>query len=301
MHPVDAALQQARQLLGNLTPPELTPPAYGGQVSTPTDWTGTAAERAGTVHTELDTNREDLRATHKRAATAVASANRLSEEARTGLTAVETSWQQDKAILGPLADTPTGQAALLQAGQLRITEAAQLIEQTATQYATIAEQLAASSAELPHSVENPTATQAVDFKTDKPDTEGPPDKRSMPIITEPGGLGPPGTIGSAGTPNWIEIGQDTGIWLPDNELDGLYVTEPGGLGPSSPYGTPGWVELLPDSGYWLPKDQLPDNAIYQTPGSLGPPGTMGSATTPDWVEWIPGSGIWLPDDKLRSP
>ena len=98
MHPVDAALQQARQLLGTLTPPELTPPAYGGQVSTPTDWTGTAAERAGTVHTELDTNREDLRAAHRSAATAVASANRLSEEARTGLTAVEASWQQDKAI-----------------------------------------------------------------------------------------------------------------------------------------------------------------------------------------------------------
>ena len=49
------------------------------------------------------------------------------------------------------------------------------------------------------------------------------------------------------------------------------------------------------------REQLPDNAIYQTPGSLGPPGTMGSATTPDWVEWIPGSGIWLPDDTLRSP
>lgn len=309
MDPVDALLQHARQLLGASTPdPEpaaLGEPNLAGKH--PTSWDGDASTEAAATTTTLDSQRDQLRSTHRSAATTIAAANTIGQNARDSLTAVETAWQQDKSTFTPT--TAQGQAALLQAGQQRITEATQIVEDTASQYQSAAQQLQAHSSEL-GSDSHPTI-QAVDF-SDPPQQPQTDDPRKYWLGTDdivtlkPGALGPNG---------YMELAPNSGVWVPDPrdfpigvdrtpttspiDLSRVVHLAPGQLGPY------GYKELVPGSGTWIPSPNslvvTPDPGPPQSPidlrkivqipaGQLGPSG---------YTELVPGT--WVPDPRANGP
>ncbi|MBS4730538.1 hypothetical protein MSM1_20175 [Mycobacterium sp. SM1] len=123
----------------------------------------------------------------------------------------------------------------------------------------------------------------------------PGDKRHMPYIAGPGGLGP---ANPPDGPKWVEIGPRSGNFVRSDELPGLKIQEPGGLGPAPTYDANGnrvpYIELGPGTGAWAPKSDFP-GAVIIPPGShaLAPYG---------YREWLPGSGIYMwHDDLLPEP
>lgn len=280
MHPVDAALHQARQLLGTVTPPDITTPSYGDQPpEPPANWAGGASEKSHTVSTELDSQRDQIRTTHHQVAAVVAQANQLVHQADTGLTSVEQAWEQDKATLAPFADTPEGQAALLQAGQLRVNEATELIHSTATQYQQTAGQLQALTSNLPLAPQMPPQDPL--WPTPPPPDEpeaGMPrstldgihgtDSKDMPIITKPGELGPPDTSLFPGGQGWEEAYPGSGVWIPQEQISGkLFIQPPDRPDLLPPYG---YEEIgrAPDGAilYWPEPSNYPQPYIPSNPG-----------------------------------
>ncbi|MBZ4571558.1 hypothetical protein QRB41_24380 [Mycobacterium avium subsp. hominissuis] len=311
MDPVDALLQQARQLLGTSSPPDPEPAGLGepnlaGQH--PASWDGDASTQAATTSATLDGQRDQLRTTHHNATTTIAAANTIGQNARDNLTAVQTAWQQDKSTFTPT--TAQGQAALLQAGQQRITEATQIVEDTASQYQSAAQRLQTHTTELSNDSTDPTI-QAVDF-TDLPQRPQTDDPRQFwlgtdDIVTlEPGALGPNG---------YMELAPNSGVWVPNPrkfpvgvdrtpskspiDLSRVVHLTPGQLGPY------GYDELVPGSGTWIPSPNslvvTPDPGPPQSPidlrkivqvpaGQLGPSG---------YTELVPGT--WVPDPRANGP
>lgn len=78
MHPVDAILQLARQLLGASTPPDAGTADFGAPdlaTEHPSSWQGAASADATARNTELDKNRAQLHTAYRSAATVIAAAN----------------------------------------------------------------------------------------------------------------------------------------------------------------------------------------------------------------------------------
>lgn len=123
----------------------------------------------------------------------------------------------------------------------------------------------------------------------------PGDKRHMPVIAGPGGLGPPNPWGA---PRWLEIGSGSGNFVREDELPHVQVLEPGALGPptaSDEHGNPDpYIELGPGTGVWAPRSDFPGAKFYP-PGSTEKPPY-------GWQEFLPGSGIYLwHGDLLPEP
>jgi len=289
MHPVDALLEQARQLLGTASPPAITTPnTSAGDLadSLPPSWEGQSSTHAAATTSRLDTDRNQVRTAHQAVSTTLATANQLSQQAHTRLDAVQAAWQQDKATLGRFGDTAQGQAALLQAGQQRIADVTQIVRQTATDYQRAARHVHDATAHLPtdsltdHDKQSPPAAP-LDSQTWKPG-----DQRHMPYIAGREGMGPPNYPDS---PPWIEIGDKSGNFVRSDELPGLVRQDPQLPGPATRYdghGNPDpYISLGPGTGAWAPRSDFPGAKIY-SPGSteLPPYG---------WEEWMPGSGIYM--------
>lgn len=161
MHPVDAVLQSARQLLGTMSPAHLSAADYGPEhTAQPANWSGDAADTAKATSAQLDNHRGQLRTAHQAVGAAVTEANQISRAAHTGLRAVETAWASDKAALGPYANTPEGQAALLTAGQQRVQEATQVVDTAAGRFQAVAQQVQAAGLDLPLSPPPPQQTRS---------------------------------------------------------------------------------------------------------------------------------------------
>ena len=108
---VDATLAAARQLLGDGGGPDDLPPApQGEQLSVPPSWAGPAADRATATTTQLDARRTELAQQHAAARPVIAEAAAISRDARRALDAVDSSWAQEKAVLGASRALPTARA-----------------------------------------------------------------------------------------------------------------------------------------------------------------------------------------------
>lgn len=306
MHPVDAILQQARQLLGSTALPDLAEADFGApdladkQSAT---WEGQASTRATAHNAALDNSRDQLRTVYGSAATVIASANQYGQHARKELAAVDAAWQHDKATLSRNAGTPEGHAALLQAAQQRVDEASRIVEQTAQQYQQAAKQMRSTTEQLPDSDEH--TTQAAGFGN-APKAPAKDDAQQywldLDRIVElaPGAKGPYG---------YIELSPGSGVWVPDPnhyppggglspahrpvDLDRIERLAPGAKGPY------GFTELVPNSGVWAPSPSslvpTPDPGMPRHPIDLRdlvqPP--AGGRAPYGYIELVPGA--WIPD------
>ena len=91
-----------------------------------------------------------------------------------------------------------------------------------------------------------------------------PDYKVLP----PGALGPPTVVDEHGNPDpYIELGPNSGVWVPQSAFPGAKFYPPGWAGDPPPYG---WDEYLPGSGVYLwHGDLVPEP--YRPYGPLGPP------------------------------
>lgn len=298
MHPVDALLEQARQLLGAPSGATMTTPgANTGQLAHrhPPGWEGDTSTHASATTSRLDNDRNKVHAARQAVGNVVTTANQIGQHARTRLDAVTAGWQQDKATLARVADTPEGQAALLQAGQQRIADATQIVKQAATDYQHAAGQVHNATADLPtnsltgHPKDSPPATP-MDSHTWKPG-----DKRHFPYEAGKGGKGPPNTFGS---PPWVDIYDRTKdpdqvphSFVRSDEIPGYKTLPPGQLGPPTvvdAHGNPDpYVELAPNTGIWVPRSDFPGAKFY-------PPGVTPDPLPPyGYDEWLRWSGIYM--------
>lgn len=312
MDSVDALLQQARQLLGASSPPDPEPTTLGEPNLAgrhPSSWDGDASHEAAATSTTLDGRRDQLLSAHRNATTTIAAANTIGQNARDNLTAVQTAWQQDKSTFTP--STAQGQAALLQAGRQRLTEATQIVEDTASQYQSAARQLQTHTTALGSDSHDPTI-QAVDF-SDPPQHPQTDDPRKYwlgadDIVTlKPGALGPNG---------YMELAPNSGVWVPDPasfpvgadrapstspiDLSRVVHLAPGQLGPN------GYAELMPGSGTWIPSSPsslvvTPDPGPPQSPIDLRKIIQVPAGQLAPWgyTELVPGT--WVPDPRASGP
>lgn len=154
MQPVDAFIQHARQLLGVATVAGTPRATAEDELADrhPSGWGGDASAGAGAAARRLDGFRTQLRSSQAGVHTAVESANQISQRARIRLDVVEAEWQQDKAVLGQLADTSEGKAALLAAGQQRIAETTDIVEESASEFQRVSAQVRGAVVGLPREV-----------------------------------------------------------------------------------------------------------------------------------------------------
>lgn len=84
----------------------------------------------------------------------------------------------------------------------------------------------------------------------------------------PGALGPGMVTDEHGNPDpYIQLGPNSGVWVPQSAFPGAKVYPPGWAGDKPPYG---WDEYLPGSGIFLwHGDLVPEP--YKPYGPLGPP------------------------------
>jgi len=269
MHPVDALLAQARTLLGNLTPPQLTAINSGSQPPSPTGWSGAASDAALTASEELTQQRHQLHTAHGSAATIITQAAQISRDAHTQLRTVETAWASDKAAVGPYANTPAGQAALLRAGQQRVQEATLVVQSAAERFQGAAQQIGVITEQLPQS--GPAKdTHALGFGP-QPQSPAPNDP--------PHGKDPR---------YWIDVDQLK--YVPDGKLAPYGYVQ---VGPNLYHPMPGYPV-----GSTPPPAQLPLDAqdlVHVRPGQLGPPQTR--ELIPGWFTPVPVEGQTLSPPK----
>jgi hypothetical protein len=137
---VDSHLQEAERLLGTGAPPTPAPPAPPGPPPAWPQWQGVAGERAQQVTSQLGDRRQELHAVHAATIARVNQAATITTDARSQLSAIRSEWERDKAAVGPYANTPEGQALLLQAGQAHVTRANGVIHDAASRFGSAAEE-----------------------------------------------------------------------------------------------------------------------------------------------------------------
>ena len=157
---VDSTLQHLRALLGSGRPPEWPAPSFGGRVAPVPEWRGDAGDAAHARSEFLGNQRQRIADAHRAVAPIVQYAAQATTDARSRLDTVFSQWQADKAVLGPVATTPAGTAALLRAGSLRVSEATAIVHQTQAQFDALADRVRKVTGDLP--ISN-GAVQAVDF------------------------------------------------------------------------------------------------------------------------------------------
>lgn len=165
---IDAALAQARNLLGSGAAPITTPASAPAPIAAPQTWSGDAHEAAMTTSATLDGYRTDLHTVRSGVEQIVAQSQLISRDALLAMDGVQSQWQSDKAALQPWAGTPEGQAALLSAGQQRLTEATDIVKAANDQFSTAATQVQNLTGQLPKPGQQ-NIVQSVDFKQAPPD------------------------------------------------------------------------------------------------------------------------------------
>jgi len=83
----------------------------------------------------LNSQRQLIADAHRAVAPIVQYAAQAATDARSRLDTVSGQWQADKVALAPVEATPSGTAALLRAGALRVSEASAIVQQTQAQCA----------------------------------------------------------------------------------------------------------------------------------------------------------------------
>lgn len=147
MHPVDAVLHKARQLLGSTPAPEHQGASLTETVvAHPIGWDSESGDAATATSTAIDNQLNHIQTIHHNAHQAMADAAQIAQSARDKLDALETDWQHDKDTHDP--NTTQGQAALLQAAQQRINQAIDIVEHAATGYGDAAARLRTYIAQL---------------------------------------------------------------------------------------------------------------------------------------------------------
>lgn len=152
---VDAALRYAVALLGNGQRPQPLPFEITAAATGESSWRGIASDQATAAAAQLSSGVQQLQGAHRSAAAAIGHATALVADARHQLAAVQSEWERDKAALSVLADTPAGHSALLAAGTLRIEEIGSLVTNTASQLATLAQEVSALTTQLPTTPDRP--------------------------------------------------------------------------------------------------------------------------------------------------
>ncbi|MGV0810706.1 hypothetical protein ABQF34_01970 [Mycolicibacterium boenickei] len=145
MYPADIVLFGARQLLGTMMSPDIVPSEFSLESPAHPNWEGAASDQARIASSRLDTKRRELREAHRTVAVTLAQSQQVRHDARTGVEAVDSAWQRDKAMLASYAQTAGGYAGLLKAGQRRISEVTDLINQTVRQYESLAGDIRAAA------------------------------------------------------------------------------------------------------------------------------------------------------------
>src|ERR1700753_2979223 len=105
MDPVDAALAEARSLLGTQQPPQVPAVQFGPRISPAKQWSGPASEAALATTARLESHRAQLAGSHDSVRQVVNASGQISTAARTALNGVQNGWQQDKAALAPYLGT----------------------------------------------------------------------------------------------------------------------------------------------------------------------------------------------------
>lgn len=147
---VDAYLRDARAILGTGVAALTAPPtANGSAPAAPGTWNGPAADSAATTADRLHLARGQLTDAQAHAAAALVTGADIAHSAHTGMSAIESAWQSDKAALAPFTNTPEGQAALNRAGIQRISETQSLVFDIATQFGDAADEVRNATLGLP--------------------------------------------------------------------------------------------------------------------------------------------------------
>lgn len=149
MADVDAVLAHARKLLGTGEPPGWPSRTFGAPVASVPSWSGVAAERAHVTSDLLNGRRQAINNAYDAVGPLVGQAAQISTGARQRLDAIQQQWQADKTAFAPIANTPAGRLALLQLGQLRISEAAAVIRTAQSSFATLAAGVRTATGGLP--------------------------------------------------------------------------------------------------------------------------------------------------------
>jgi hypothetical protein len=172
---VDGALTAMRNLLGSGQPPQWPQRTFGAPVPPASTWEGDLSDTAHAASDALNRRRQTLDDAHKAVGPLVEHTAQITTTARTRLDAVIQQWHSDKQAFAPMAATPAGKLALLQLGQLRVSEAADVIRTAQTNFAGVASQLRSITAQLPthNSSRTPQVTPA-DFRTDPLPQDPPP-------------------------------------------------------------------------------------------------------------------------------
>jgi hypothetical protein len=131
---VDSHLEQVERLLGTSAPPTPAPPAPPGPAPAWPQWDGDAAQGARQVSTRLGDRRQQLHEAQAATMARVTNAATITTDARTQVAAIRSEWERAKAAVGPFAETPEGQAVLLQAGQAQVTRANGVIHDAASRF-----------------------------------------------------------------------------------------------------------------------------------------------------------------------
>lgn len=149
---VDDYLEQARQLLGTGHSP--TPAAFPPgrpQPPPPDSWNGDAAQAAAELSTSLDVSHRQLHTVGAGTTQIISATAQIPLDGHRTLNAIQAEWNSDKNTLSPWANTAAGKAALLRAGQRRITETHSLISDIAARYGAAASAIRATQLGLPDS------------------------------------------------------------------------------------------------------------------------------------------------------
>ena len=180
---VDSTLQRLRGLLGSGQPPEWPAPSFGGPVAPVRQWRGDASDAAHTRSDVLNSQRQRIADAHAAVAPIVRYAAQAATDARSRLDIVSHLWQADKAALAPVAATPSGTAALLRAGALRVGQATEIVHQTQAQFTALAGQIRNVTGELPNS-SGGGGVQTLDFPQSPPQSPPYPVNDVLAVATD---------------------------------------------------------------------------------------------------------------------
>lgn len=157
---VDDYLEQARQLLGTgHSPTPAAPPTGSPQPPAPDSWSGGASVAAATRSAALDASRGQFHTVQVHSTHIISATAQISLDGHRNLNAIQAGWNSDKTALSPWANTAAGKAALLAAGQGRITETHTLISTVATRYSDAAYAMRAAQLGLPDSPDDTAGDQ----------------------------------------------------------------------------------------------------------------------------------------------
>lgn len=148
MHPVDALLHDARQLLGDHTPTALPTLAIPQPPTPPAGWTSEAADNAQAAGDTLHRNLTRIADLHATARALIDEASDTVLSARTQLQGIEHQWAADQASATADATNPDGASALLSAARDHTTTITELVRATAEHFHASAQKLAAITKHL---------------------------------------------------------------------------------------------------------------------------------------------------------